>query len=164
MDRFMFKVTVEPPPADVLEEILRRTTTGQIPEVPLAVDVELIRTMIALTPRVPIAAHLLRYVSEIVEATQPEGNTATPAVKRYVRWGSSPRGGQAMVLAAKAVAVIQGRPHVTAEDIRWAVRPALRHRLVLGYEATVEGVRSDVILNEVLQSISEPKVDIRGAP
>ncbi|MDX1468455.1 MAG: AAA family ATPase [Acidimicrobiia bacterium] len=164
LDRFMFKVTVNPPSADVLEEIVRRTTSGSLPEVPLAADLETIRTMIALTPTVPIAAHLIRYVSELVETTHPEGNTATPSVKRYVRWGASPRGAQAMVLAAKAAAVVDGRPHVTAEDIRWAARPALRHRLVLGYEATAEGIRSDVILSEVIESTPEPKVDIRGAP
>ncbi len=164
LDRFMFKVTVNPPTADVLEEILKKTTSGQMPEVPLAADVDTITSMIALTPTVPIASHLLRYVSEIVEATHPEGNTATPTVKRYVRWGASPRGGQAMVLAAKAAAVLDGRPHVTAEDIRWAAPAALRHRLVLGYEATAEGVKSDVILGEVLQATPEPKVDIRGAP
>ena len=164
LDRFMFKVTIDPPSSDVLEEILRRTTTGVVPEVPMAADIETITSMIALTPKVPIAAHLIRYVAQIIEATHPEGNTATPTVKRYVRWGASPRGGQSMVLAAKAAAVIDGRPHVTAHDIRWAAPAALRHRLVLGYEATAEGIKSDVILSEVLQSTPEPKVDIRGAP
>ena len=164
LDRFMFKVTIDPPSSDVLEEILRRTTTGMTPEVPMAADIKTITSMIALTPQVPIAAHLIRYVAQIIEATHPEGNTATPTVKRYVRWGASPRGGQSMVLAAKAAAVIDGRPHVTAQDIRWAAPAALRHRLVLGYDATAEGVKSDVILSEVLQSTPEPKVDIRGAP
>jgi MoxR-like ATPase len=111
-----------------------------------------------------VATHLLRYVSEIVEATHPEGDTATPPVKRYVRWGASPRGAQAIVLAAKALAMIEGRPHVTAEDIRWAAPAALRHRLVLGYEATAEGVRADAIIDEVLHTVTEPKAGIRGAP
>jgi MoxR-like ATPase len=164
LDRFMFKVTVDPPSADVLEEILRRTTTGIAPESPLVADIETITSMIALTPQVPIASHLLRYVSLIVEATHPEGDTATPSIKRYVRWGSSPRGGQSIVLAAKAAALLDGRPHVTAEDIRWAAPAALRHRLVLGYEATAEGVKSDVLINEVLHSTPEPKAEIRGAP
>ena len=164
LDRFMFKVTINPPSADVLEEILRRTTTGHIPEVPLAADIDEITSMIAITPQVPIAGHLLRYVSMIIEATHPEGNTATPTIKRYVRWGSSPRGGQAMVLASKALSLIDGRAHVTAEDIRWATPAALRHRLVLGYEATAEGVKSDVLIEEVLNSTPEPKSEIRGAP
>jgi MoxR-like ATPase len=164
LDRFMFKVTVHPPTAEVLEEILRRTTTGSVPEVPLAVDIETIASMIALTPQLPVATHLLQYVSRIIEATHPEGDTASPPVKRYVRWGASPRGAQSIVLAAKAAAMIDGRPHVTAEDIRWAVPAALRHRLVLGYEATAEGVRSDAIIDEVLHSVPEPRPEIRGVP
>lgn len=164
LDRFLFKATVEPPTAEVLEEILRRTTTGVIPEVPLAADLETIEAMIDQTPRLPIASHLLRYVSLIIEATQPSGDHATPPVKRYVRWGASPRGAQAIVLAAKAAAMIEGRPHVTADDIRWAAPAALRHRLVLGYEATAEGVGTDVIIDELLHSVPEPKADIRGAP
>lgn len=164
LDRFMFKVTVNPPTADVLQEILRRTTGGAIPEVPLAADLETVSRMIAMTPSLPIATHLLVYVSRIVEATHPGGDTATPPVKRYVRWGSSPRGAQAMVLAAKAAAMIEGRPHVTADDIRWAAPAALRHRLVLGYEASAEGVRSDAIIDELLHAVPEPKPEIRGAP
>lgn len=164
LDRFMFKATVNPPTADVLEEILRRTTTGAIPEVPLAAEIDTIRDMIAMTPRLPVASHLLRYVSLIIEATHPGGANATPPVKRYVRWGASPRGAQAMILAAKAAALIEGRPHVTAEDIRWTTSAALRHRLVLGYEATAEGVAVDAIIDEVLHSIPEPKPGIRGAP
>jgi len=164
LDRFMFKVTVHPPTAEVLEEILRRTTTGSVPEVPLAADIETIGSMIALTPQLPVATHLLQYVSRIIEATHPEGDTASPPVKRYVRWGASPRGAQSIVLAAKAAAMIDGRPHVTAEDIRWAAPAALRHRLVLGYEATAEGVRSDAIIDEVLHSVPEPRPEIRGVP
>ena len=164
LDRFMFKVTVSPPTSEVMEEILRRTTGGVTPDVPLATDVETIASMIATTPGHPIASHLLTYVARIVEATQPEGNTATPPVKRYVRWGSSPRGAQAIVLAAKAASLIDGRSHVSAEDVRWAAPAALRHRLVLGYEAAAEGVKADVIVDEILHSVPEPKPDIRGTP
>jgi MoxR-like ATPase len=164
LDRFMFKVTVNPPSADVLEEILRRTTTGHTPEVPVVVDSETVTGLIAITPRLPIARHLLRYVSLLVEATHPEGDSASPMVKRYVRWGASPRGAQAMVLAAKAAALIEGHPHVTADHLRWAAPAALRHRLVLGFEATADGVRSDTIIEEVLHSTPEPKAEIRGAP
>jgi MoxR-like ATPase len=160
----MFKVTVDPPTADVLEEILRRTTTGSVPEVPLAADIDTITSMISMTPLLPVATHLLQYVARIIEATHPDGDTASPPVKRYVRWGASPRGAQSMILAAKANALLEARPHVTAEDIRWAAPAALRHRLVLGYEATAEGVRADAIIDELLHEISEPKSDIRGAP
>jgi MoxR-like ATPase len=164
LDRFMFKVTVNPPTAEVLEEILRRTTSGSVPDVPLAADIEAIGGMIALTPRLPVASHLITYVSRLIEATHPEGDTASPPVKRYVRWGSSPRGAQSMILAAKAAAMIEGRPHVTADDIRWAAPAALRRRLVLGYEATAEGVRPDAIIDELIHAVPEPRPEIRGTP
>ncbi len=164
LDRFLFKVKVDPPPAKVLEEILRRTTTGTVPELPQVVTAEEITAMIELTPQLPIASHLLRYVSLLIEATHPEGDTASPSIKRYVRWGSSPRGGQSIVLAAKARALIEGRPHVNADDIRWAAPAALRHRLVLGYEATADGVGPDVLIDEVLGATPEPKSEIRGTP
>ena len=164
LDRFMFKVDVQSPTADVLEEILRRTTSGEIPNVPRVVDRDSILEMIRLTPLIPMARHLIRYVSELVEATHPEGDTAPASIKRYVRYGSSPRGGQAIVMAAKASALIDGRLHVTGDDVRWAIRPALRHRLVLGYEATAEGVLPDVLISEILQFTTEPRSRIRGAP
>lgn len=164
LDRFMFKATVNPPTAEVLEEILRRTTTGTTTDVPLAADIATVESMIAMTPLLPIASHLVQYVATIIEATHPDGDNASPPVKRYVRWGSSPRGAQSIVLAGKALALIEGRTHVTAEDIRWAAPAALRHRLVLGYEATAEGVDSDVLIDELLHSVPEPKPEIRGTP
>lgn len=164
LDRFMFKATVNAPTAEVLEEILRRTTGGSVADVPQVADMDAIGAMIETTPRLPVASHLLKYASLIIEATHPDGDNATPPVKRYVRWGASPRGGQAMILAGKAAALIEGRPHVTAEDIRWAAPAALRHRLVLGYEATAEGVGTDAIIDEVLHSVAEPRPEIRGAP
>lgn len=164
LDRFMFKVTVDAPTADVLEEILRRTTTGSTTDVPLAADIETVSSMIAMTPQHPVASHLLTYVARIIEATHPEGDTASPPVKRYVRWGSSPRGAQAIILAAKAMSLIDGRSHVSSEDVRWAAPAALRHRLVLGYEATAEGVRADAIIDEILHAVPEPKPEIRGTP
>jgi MoxR-like ATPase len=164
LDRFLFKVNVTPPNAAILEEIFRRTTTGATPEIPVVADSESIVSMIATTPRLPIASHLLRYVALIIEASQPNSEGATPSINKYVRWGSSPRGGQAIVLAAKAAALIAGRPHVSAEDIRWAAPAALRHRLVLGFEAITEGVKADTIIDELLESVPEPKAEIRGTP
>ena len=164
LDRFMFKVRVSSPTAATLEEILRRTTTGQIAEVPQVADIETVASMVATTPSLPIASHLIRYVSLIIAATHSDAPTAPHLVQRYVRWGASPRGGQAIVLASKAAALLDRRPNVTAEDIRWAVPSALRHRLVLGYEATADGVDSDMILDDVIASTTEPKPDIRGVP
>lgn len=164
LDRFMFKARVTSPNATTLEEILRRTTAGEIVDIPQVADEATITRMVETTPTVPIASHLIRYVSVLIESSHPESLNASPAVKRYVRWGASPRGGQAIILGAKAAALLDGRPNVTAEDIRWAALPALRHRLVLGYEATAEGVHPDTIVNELIKSTAEPKAEIRGVP
>ena len=164
LDRFMFKVTVSRPPAAVLVDILRRTTGDHAAEVPQVADVAQIRAMIKVTSSVPIASHLLEYVSALIEATHADGSGAPPPITRYVRWGASPRGGQSIVLAAKARALLESRPHVTAEDVRWALKPALRHRLVLGYEATADGVAADTLLDAVVEATPEPRAAIRGAP
>jgi MoxR-like ATPase len=85
-------------------------------------------------------------------------------VDRYVRFGASPRGAQSLVLAAKAAALLDGRPNVAAADIRAMAAPALRHRLVLGYEATADGVSADDVVAAVLESVPEPAAGLRGAP
>ena len=164
LDRFMLKVQVPTPDVATLNEILRRTTGGTVPDVPQVADTELISQMIGVTPRVPIASHLIQYVSALVAATHPEGDTATPEVKRYVRWGASPRGGQSIVLAAKAQALFGGNPHVSAAEIKWAAPAALRHRIVLGYEAIADDVGPDQILAGVLAAVPEPKAALRGSP
>jgi MoxR-like ATPase len=164
LDRFMFKARVPSPTADVLEMILARTTGGEQIDVPQVVDAGALSGMIRTTPTVPIASHLLRYVSLIVEATHPDSPQVSPPVKRYVRWGASPRGGQAMILGAKAAALLDGRPHVTAVDIRWAALPALRHRLVLGYEAVADNVHPDTLIEQIVSDTPEPKAEIRGIP
>ncbi len=164
LDRFMFKARVTSPNAEVLEEILKRTTTGETAEVPRVADADALIRMVQTTPTVPIASHLIRYVSLMIEATHPDSPRVSPPVKRYVRWGASPRGGQAIILGAKAAALLDGRPHVTAGDVRWAAMPALRHRLVLGYEAVAEGVHADTIIEQIVADTPEPKAEIRGIP
>jgi MoxR-like ATPase len=164
LDRFMFKVRVDTPPAAVLEEILNRTTAGHSAEVPQVANLATISEMIAFTSRVPIASHLVRYVATLVAATHPDSPDAPELVRRYVRWGASPRGGQAMVLGAKARALLEGNPYVAADDLRWAAWAALRHRIVLGYEATADGVDADAIVQAVISGVQEPKAGIRGAP
>lgn len=164
LDRFMFKARVTSPNAATLEEILKRTTAGEVVNIPQVADEATVTRMVETTPTVPIASHLIRYVSLLIESSHPDSPGASPAVARYVRWGASPRGGQAIILGAKAAALLDGRPNVTADDIRWAALPALRHRLVLGYEATAEGVHPDTIVAELIKSTAEPKAEIRGVP
>ncbi|HVF13582.1 MAG TPA: hypothetical protein VM942_03225, partial [Acidimicrobiales bacterium] len=89
---------------------------------------------------------------------------APDAVRRYVRFGASPRGAQALILAAKATALLDGRPNVAGADVRRVAVAALRHRLVLGYEAVADGVSADDLVAAVLAAVPEPGAGIRGAP
>ena len=97
-------------------------------------------------------------------ASHPDGDRAPKEVVQYVRFGSSPRGGQALLLAAKAAALLDGRPNVAVEDIRTVAPAALRHRLVLGYEAVADGVSADEVVAALLAAVPPPPVGIRGAP
>jgi len=120
--------------------------------------------MIDLTRRVPVASHLTRHAVDLVMATHPDHPTAPKEVQAYVRFGASPRGAQALILTAKGRALLDGRPNVSAEDIRAMAPAALRHRLVLGYEATADRRSADDIIAAVLEAVPDPPAGIRGAP
>jgi MoxR-like ATPase len=164
LDRFLLKALVPFPTADELVDVVTRTTTGQTAVVRPVADVATLQAMIDLTPLVPIASHLVRHVAELVVASHPDQPSAPPRVRRYVRTGASPRAAQAMVLAGKVSALLDGRPNVSAADVRAFAPAVLRHRLVLGYEAIADAVRADDLVDEVLEAIPSPRADLRGAP
>ena len=156
LDRFMLKELVPFPPSDDLVEILRRTT-GESEHRPAGVlEGAHLTRMAAMVRELPAALHLFRYASTLVGATHPDSPGATEGIRRYVRAGASPRGAQALILGGKALALMDGRPNLSASDIRRLAHPALRHRLVLGYEAVVDGVTSDALIDEVLEAHPEP--------
>jgi MoxR-like ATPase len=163
LDRFLLKALVPFPSAAELAEVVERTTGAAHAALERVADAATLSAMVELTRQVPVASHLVAHVVDLVVACHPDGAGAPESVKRYVRVGASPRGAQALVLAAKAAALLDGRPNVSAADIRSMARPALRHRLVLGYEATADGVTADDIVSAVLGSIEEPKPNLRGA-
>lgn len=155
LDRFMLKELVPFPPEDDLVEILRRTT-GDTEHQPVGVlEGTHLTQMASLVRELPAARHLLRYASTLVGATHPDSPLATEGIRRYVRAGASPRGAQALVLGGKALALMDGRPNLSSEDMRRLAHPALRHRLVLGYEAVVDGVSADQLIDEVLAAHPE---------
>ena len=164
LDRFLLKVLVPFPPADVLADIVARTTGTERPTVSAVADAETLAAMIAFTREVPIAPHLVQHAVDLVLATHPADPSAPDGVRRYVRFGASPRGAQSIVLAAKAAALLHGRPNVAADDLRAMAPAALRHRLVLGYEAAADGVAADAVVAAVLDAVPPPSVGIRGAP
>jgi MoxR-like ATPase len=155
LDRFFFKLLVPYPTADDLTEIVRRTTTRVTLMARKAADGGTICDMGVLARQVPIAAHVTDYVVRLVLGTHPEGEAATPVVRRYVRYGVSPRGAQAIVLGAKIRALIEGRLNVSFDDVRAVALPALRHRLILNFEAEAGGTTPDDVLNALLGEVPE---------
>jgi len=150
MDRFLFKVNVEFPAADELLAIGALTTGVQKPEIRTVLEPgEMLRWQ-ELVRQVVMVHDVMEYAVRLVLATRPEDQTAPPAVRRFVRYGSGPRGLQALLLGARAEALRAGRPSAGYEDVRQVARAALRHRVMLNFEAAAEGITPDVLLAEIL--------------
>jgi MoxR-like ATPase len=164
LDRFFLKALVPFPSAEELVAVVDRTTGGATTAVQPVVDAEQLAAMIELTRQVPVAEHLTRHAVDLVVATHPERPEAPETVRRYVRFGASPRAAQALVLAAKAAALLDGRPNVAVDDLRAVAPAALRHRLVLGYEAAAAGMSADQLVDDVLAAVPDPPAGMRGAP
>jgi MoxR-like ATPase len=164
LDRFLLKALVPFPSADELVTVIERTTGATTVEPRAVCDTGTLRAMIALTRQVPVPDHAVRHAVDLVVASHPDSDSAPEPVTRYVRFGASPRGVQAMILAAKARALMAGRPSVSVDDIRATAPAALRHRLVVGYEATAEGRSADDLVASVLDQVPAPSSGVRGAP
>jgi len=164
LDRFLLKVQVPFPTADEVVTVLERTTGQATQQVRTVADAATLMGMIELTRQVPVPSHVLRHAVDLVMATHPELPGAPAAIARYVRFGASPRGAQALVLAGKVRALLDGRPNVSIDDIRASAPAALRHRLVLGYEAGAERTSADDILADVMAAVPAPAAGVRGAP
>jgi MoxR-like ATPase len=154
LDRFLFKIDVGFPSAEELNEILVRTTGQENPAAAKAADGPRLLAMQALARQVPIAQDVGQYVSRLVVATHPVQSNA-PLVKQYVRYGASPRAGQALVLGAKITALLDGRYNVSFEDIAAIAPAALRHRLILNFEGQAEGIQPDVVIADLLESVEQ---------
>jgi|SRR5579884_16227 MoxR-like ATPase len=152
LDRFLFKLQVPFPSADELKEIARRTTTGQPVEVSTVADGPTLLRMMAFCRELPVASAVMDYAVRLVTRTHPEDPASPPLVKQYVRYGSSPRGLQAIVLGAKVRALLEGRFNVALEDLRAVAPAALRHRVLLNFEADAEGISADRIIAEVIET------------
>ncbi len=146
VDRFFFKVLIGFPTADVLDAILELTTGAEEMRPRRLLEADDIIRLQGITREVPIAPHVRQSVVRFVLATQPDGAEATEPVRRYARYGVSPRGGQTMVLAAKARALLEGRYNVSFDDLRAVMLPSVRHRFQLNFEAEAEGVTPEDLL------------------
>lgn len=155
IDRFLFKVDVGYPSAEELVEIVRRTTGAELPTVEPVADGETVLALQALARSVPIATPVSAYAARLTVATHPGNPDAPDIVRRYVRYGASPRGAQALLWGAKVTALLAGRYNVALEDVRAIAPAALRHRLILTYEAEAESVTADEIITAVLEGVSD---------
>jgi MoxR-like ATPase len=157
LDRFLFKLKVGFPDRAALHVIMDRTTGDDKPHPEKVVAKTRLLEMRELVRRVPLARNVQDYALRVLEATHPENAEATAMTKRYVRYGASPRGGQAMLLGAKIRALLEGRYAVALDDIRRVATPALRHRIILNFEGDAEGVTTDRVIAEVLEKTPEAK-------
>jgi MoxR-like ATPase len=153
LDRFFFKILVGYPSADELSEILTRTTTGAKAAVGKVLEHESLIELMNLVREVPVASHVKDYAVRLILATHPRTDTAAPISNQYLRFGSSPRGGQTLLLAGKVRALTQGRFNVSFDDIEAVAAPALRHRLILNFEAEAEGITTDHIVAQILRDV-----------
>jgi MoxR-like ATPase len=155
LDRFLFKLVVGYSNREELNEILDRTTRGVTAQINRVIDGDTLIAHQATVRQVIIAPHVQDYAVRLVLGTHPGGQFAAEITNRFIRWGSSPRGAQTLVLAAKSRALLEGRYNVSFEDIRRSLLPSLRHRILLNFEAQAEGKDADDILLEVLASVPE---------
>lgn len=153
LDRFMFKVIVPFPSDDELTQILEKTTGRYDYSLNTILDCDSLLEMQKRLYDVPVPEFVLSLTSRLVSMTHPEHPKAIAPVKRYVRYGVSPRGGQSMLIGAKFFALMAGRRHVAREDVLECAIPAMRHRLTLKFEAMAEKISSDDILKEVIKAV-----------
>ncbi len=153
IDRFFFKLKIGYPTSDQLNEIIEKTTEDYEPNVNKVVDTDTILGMKTLIKQVPMAEHVKDYAIRLVLASHPNGQYSIEMVKQYVRFGSSPRGVQGLVMAGKVKALLEGRYNASYEDIRKVARPALRHRVLLNLRGEAEGINEDDIIEDILKRV-----------
>jgi MoxR-like ATPase len=155
LDRFLFKLHVRFPGREELHTILDRTTGVDEAEVAPVLSRARILELKGLAREVPVSKHVQDYAIRVLQATHPDGPGATDMVKRFVRFGSSPRGVQAILLAAKIRALMEQRFAASIDDVKTVAVPALRHRMILNFEGEAEGVKTDAVLADILKSVKE---------
>ncbi|WP_197443415.1 AAA family ATPase [Lignipirellula cremea] len=159
LDRFFYKLVVGYSSRQELSTIIDRTTRGIVIEPQKVMDGAEILKWQKLIREVIMASHVQDYIVRLTLATHPGGPFALPPTNKYLRWGSSPRGAQTLALAAKVRALLEGRYNVSYEDVRRVFLPAMRHRVILNFEAQAEGIEADQVLLEILEKLPEKSDD-----
>jgi MoxR-like ATPase len=153
LDRFFFKLLVGYPSGVEMTEVLTRTTEGTKASISKVLERQKLLELMALVRQVPVASHVKDYAVRLVMATHSKTENAAPIANQYLRFGSSPRGAQTLVLAGKVRALIQGRFNVSFDDVHAMAAAAMRHRLILNFEAEAEGITTDHIITHILKEV-----------
>lgn len=164
LDKFLFKLLVSFPGEEVLEEIIVRTTTEAYPTVNRVAHAAMLEEMKQIARAVPLATHVEDYAAGIVINSWPESQEAPPSVKEYVSIGSSPRGLQGLILTAKVVALLDGRFHVSFDDVNKVAVPVLRHRIILNLEGEAQGIITDDVVKDILKATARDIKESAMAP
>jgi MoxR-like ATPase len=159
-DRFMFTVTVGYPSEEEEYQVIESTTSSARPRVDRVVSGDELLAMQALVRKVPAAGYVIRYAMKLARLTRPHGQDGAPAdpnvpdfVRKYVTWGAGPRAGQNLILAAKARALLKGRPYVAIEDVKAVALPVLRHRVITNYAARADNITTDELVRKLLAEV-----------
>jgi len=153
LDRFMFNVVIEYPDPGEERRILAETTTGDEPaleQVATGTDLERARLLVR---DLPAATNVVDYALRLVRATRPGDPTAPQPVREWVRWGAGPRAGQALLLGAKAIALLDGRTVPSPDDVKQVALPVLRHRVLLNFQAEADGLDADQVIGRLVEAV-----------
>ncbi len=153
LDRFFYKLLVDYPTAAELSEIVTRTTENTTVQISKVVDGATLIELQQLVLQVPVASHVKDYAVRLILATHPNSETALDITNQFLRFGSSPRGAQSLLLGAKVRALTDGRFNVSFDDVAAVAPPALRHRLIVNFEAEAEGVTTDLVLEKIMAGV-----------
>ena len=153
LDRFFYKLLVDYPTAAELSEIVTRTTENASVQISKVLDGATLIELQQLVQQVPVASHVKDYAVRLILATHPNSETALDITNQFIRFGSSPRGAQSLLLGAKVRALTDGRFNVSFDDVAAVAPPALRHRLIVNFEAEAEGVTTDLVLEKIMAGV-----------
>ncbi|NLL84149.1 MAG: MoxR family ATPase [Lentisphaerae bacterium] len=157
LDRFMFAINIDYPSATEEVRILLETTGSNNPQVAPVMNAATIVHFQNMVRQLPVSQHVATYAATLIRASRPEAPEAPPYIRQLVRWGAGPRGGQCLLMAAKAYALLEGRHTISCADIRRFALPVLRHRIFRSFVAVSDNTTTDSIIDKLLNDIPEPK-------
>ncbi len=156
LDRFMFSLWMDYPSKDDEMQIVSQAPHRQTPDIQPVFDRQALLDSSRVIPQMPVSQHVVDYAVSLIRATRPDEPGAPDPTRQYIAWGAGPRGGQYLVLGAKALAAIEGQPTPSCDHIRQVALPVLRHRVILNYAATGDGITPADLISQLIEAVPEP--------